>query len=149
MTPYYNFWVNPWAGLVVRGGAGFGIPFGNQSVNVLNARSTFLGNLAFGYYFTPHDMIPIAVITRWGGGGTSSSRTSLNPWSRRLTVGAASLGFLAVPALAPGCSPSQAAAATVIVSSYAVSGGGNAATGSSSDVAGLGLLIPAVHKSTW
>jgi hypothetical protein len=66
----------------------------------------------------------------------------------RLTVGAASLGFLAVPALAPGRSPSQAAAATVIVSSYAVSGGGNAATGSSSDVAGLGLLIPAVQKST-
>ena len=59
VTPYYNFWVNPWAGFVARGGAGFGIPFGNQSVNVLNARSTFLGNLALGYYFTPHDMIPI------------------------------------------------------------------------------------------
>src|SRR5262249_9050160 len=58
VTPYYNFWVNPWAGFVARGGVGFGIPFGNQSVNVLNARSTFLGNLALGYYFTPHDMIP-------------------------------------------------------------------------------------------
>jgi hypothetical protein len=59
VTPYYNFWVNPWAGFVARGGAGFGIPFGNQSVNILNARSTFLGNLALGYYFTPHDMAPI------------------------------------------------------------------------------------------
>jgi hypothetical protein len=59
VTPFYNFWVNPWAGFVVRGGAGFGIPFGNQSVNILNARSTFLGNLALGYYFTPHDMVPI------------------------------------------------------------------------------------------
>ena len=59
VTPYYNFWVNPWAGFVARGGAGFGIPFGNQSVNILNARSTFLANLALGYYFTPHDMIPI------------------------------------------------------------------------------------------
>ena len=59
VTPYYNFWVNPWEGLVFRGGAGFGIPYGNQSVNVLGARTTFQGNFAFGYYFTPHDMIPI------------------------------------------------------------------------------------------
>jgi hypothetical protein len=59
VTPYYNFWVNPWQGLVARGGVGFGIPFGNQSVNVLNARSTFLGNLAFGYYLTPHEFGPI------------------------------------------------------------------------------------------
>jgi len=59
VTPFYNFWVNPWMGFVARGGAGFGIPFGNQSVNVLNARSTFLGNLAFGYYFTEHEMAPI------------------------------------------------------------------------------------------
>lgn len=28
-------------------------------MNVLNARSTFLANLAFGYYFTEHDMAPI------------------------------------------------------------------------------------------
>jgi hypothetical protein len=59
VTPWYNFWVNPWAGFVARGGVGFGIPFGNQSVNELRARSTFLANLALGYYFTPHDMVPI------------------------------------------------------------------------------------------
>jgi hypothetical protein len=59
VTPWYNFWVNPWAGFVARGGVGFGIPFGNQSVNEFMARSTFLANLALGYYFTPHDMVPI------------------------------------------------------------------------------------------
>ena len=59
VTPFYNFWVSPWAGLVVRGGLGFGIPFGDQSVNELNARTTFLSNLAVGYYFTPHDFGPI------------------------------------------------------------------------------------------
>jgi hypothetical protein len=59
VTPYYNFWVNPWAGMVLRGGVGFGIPYGNQSVNILGARTTFQGNFAIGYYFTPHDMIPI------------------------------------------------------------------------------------------
>jgi hypothetical protein len=59
VTPFYNFWVNPWERLVLRGGVGFGVPFGNQSVNVLNARSTFLGNFAFGYYFTDHDLTPI------------------------------------------------------------------------------------------
>ncbi len=59
VTPYYNFWVNPWAGMVLRGGVGFGIPYGNQSVNILGARTTFQGNFAIGYYFTPHDMIAI------------------------------------------------------------------------------------------
>ncbi len=59
VTPFYNFWVNPWEGLVTRGGLGFGIPFGDQSVNVLDARSTFLANLAIGYYFTEHEMAPL------------------------------------------------------------------------------------------
>ena len=59
VSPFYNFWVNPWAGLVVRGGVGFGLPFGYQSVDVLGARSRFLSNLAFGYYFTPHDWAPM------------------------------------------------------------------------------------------
>jgi hypothetical protein len=59
VTPFYNFWVNPWQGLVIRGGTGFGVPYGDQSVNVQNARSTFLGNLAIGYYFTEHDVTPI------------------------------------------------------------------------------------------
>jgi len=59
ITPFYNFWVNPWADLVVRGGTGFAVPFGNQSVNELGARATYLANLAFGYYLTPHDLTPI------------------------------------------------------------------------------------------
>jgi hypothetical protein len=42
----------------VRGGVGFGIPFGHQSVDELHARTTFLGNLAVGYYFTEHGMVP-------------------------------------------------------------------------------------------
>jgi hypothetical protein len=59
VTPFYNFWVNPWSTFVARGGVGFGIPYGHQSVDKLNARTTFLSNLAIGYYLTPHDWAPI------------------------------------------------------------------------------------------
>jgi hypothetical protein len=58
VTPYYNFWVNPWAGMVLRGGVGFGIPYGNQSVNILaphRSRATSPSATA-----PPHDMIPIS-----------------------------------------------------------------------------------------
>ena len=51
----YNFWVNAWQGLVIRGGTGFFIPYGDQSLNEVGSRNAFLGNLALGYYFTPHD----------------------------------------------------------------------------------------------
>ena len=58
VTPTYEFWTNPWQGLVLRGGAAIFVPYGGQSRNEVGARTTFQGNLAVGYYFTPHDSIP-------------------------------------------------------------------------------------------
>jgi hypothetical protein len=58
VTPTYEFWANVWQGLVLRGGVGFFAPYGGQSLNEAHARATFLGNLALGYYFTPHDYTP-------------------------------------------------------------------------------------------
>jgi len=58
ITPTYEFWTNWWRGLVLRGGAGFFVPFGHQSIDEVGARATFLANFAFGYYFTPHDLTP-------------------------------------------------------------------------------------------
>jgi hypothetical protein len=59
VTPRYNVWWNPWERLVVRGGFGFFVPFGGQSLNKVGARTTFQGNVAPGYYLTPHDLTPI------------------------------------------------------------------------------------------
>jgi hypothetical protein len=55
--PTYNFWTNHWNGLVVRGGLGFTIPYAGE-ISKAGARSTFNGNLAIGYYLTPHDAAP-------------------------------------------------------------------------------------------
>ena len=57
VTPNYQFWANWWQGLVLRGGVGMAIPYHNAEE--ANARSVFAGNLAVGYYFTPHDRAPI------------------------------------------------------------------------------------------
>jgi hypothetical protein len=53
-SPAYNFWWNAVAGFVLRGSVGGFVPFSGP-----NTRESFLANLAAGYYFTPHDMIPI------------------------------------------------------------------------------------------
>ena len=58
IVPDYEFWSNPWQGLVVRGGASMGIPYGHDSFDEAGARNTFLANLAAGYYFTEHDATP-------------------------------------------------------------------------------------------
>jgi hypothetical protein len=55
VTPTWNFWSNPWQGLVVRGGAGIAVPWSGFDGG---ARTALLGNLAVGYYFTPHDRVP-------------------------------------------------------------------------------------------
>lgn len=56
VTPNYQFWANWWRGLVLRGGFGMSIPYDN--VDDTNARTLLVGNLAAGYYFTPHDCTP-------------------------------------------------------------------------------------------
>jgi hypothetical protein len=57
-TPTYEFWTNWWQGLVLRGGAGFFIPYGHQSIDEVGAHASFIANLAAGYYFTPHNATP-------------------------------------------------------------------------------------------
>jgi len=57
ISPTYEFWTNYWKGLVVRGGLGFNIPYSGD-ITKAGARSTFNGNLAIGYYLTPHDAVP-------------------------------------------------------------------------------------------
>jgi hypothetical protein len=52
-TPTWEFWWNAWSKLVLRGGAGFAIAFSDIT------RNAFIGNLADGYYFTPHDFTPL------------------------------------------------------------------------------------------
>ena len=58
ISPTYEFWTNWWQGLVLRGGAGFFVPYGHQSVDEIGARASFIANLAAGYYFTPHSATP-------------------------------------------------------------------------------------------
>jgi hypothetical protein len=58
IAPQYQFWANSWKGLVVRGGAGFTVPYSGD-INRAGARSAFDANLAVGYYFTPHDYAPV------------------------------------------------------------------------------------------
>lgn len=55
ITPAWEFWWNAWSKLVVRGGLGFVLPY-TDGDRVGNA---FIGNLAVGYYFTPHDFTPL------------------------------------------------------------------------------------------
>ncbi len=58
IIPQYQFWANWWKGLVVRGGAGFTIPYTGE-IRETGARSTFDANLSVGYYMTPHDVTPV------------------------------------------------------------------------------------------
>ena len=53
-SPVYNFWWNAVGGLVLRGGVGGFVPFSGP-----NTRESFIANFAAGYYFTPHDLLPI------------------------------------------------------------------------------------------
>jgi hypothetical protein len=54
-TPTWAFWWNPWSKMVLRGGAGFAVPFSEPETHA----KAFIGNLAAGYYFTPHDFTPL------------------------------------------------------------------------------------------
>jgi hypothetical protein len=76
---------------VLRGGAGFFIPYGHQSIDVVGARTAFIANLAAGYYFTPHDLTPIGDLVWYLSAnllqtvddrGPSSNTVSLTPGFR-------------------------------------------------------------------
>lgn len=52
LTPRYEFWTNPGGPWVVRGAAGVFIPLNQSETRVPTA---YVGGLAVGRYFTPHD----------------------------------------------------------------------------------------------
>jgi len=54
VTPTWEFWANPWSKLVLRGGAGFLLPYTDSD----RTRNAFLANFAAAYYFTPHNLTP-------------------------------------------------------------------------------------------
>ncbi len=55
VTPTWEFWWNAWSRLVLRGGAGFGLPYTDSD----RTRNVFLANFAAGYYFTQHNFVPL------------------------------------------------------------------------------------------
>ena len=92
ITPQYQFWANAWKGLVVRGGAGFTIPYSSEFNFFGDPPSTFDANLAIGYYFTPHNFTPIGDMVWYLStnlsqtidrrGGDNSTFVSLTPGFR-------------------------------------------------------------------
>ena len=91
ITPTYEFWTNWWRGLVIRGGAGFFVPYGHQSVDEVGARAALTANLAAGYYFTPHGATPFGDLVFYlsanlaqtiDGNGPSRNTVTLTPGVR-------------------------------------------------------------------
>jgi hypothetical protein len=89
ITPTYEFWTNWWKGLVLRGGAGFFVPYGHQSIDEVGSRAAFIANLAAGYYFTPHTATPFGDLVFYLSAnleqtidGPSSNTVSLTPGFR-------------------------------------------------------------------
>src|SRR5262245_7034448 len=89
ITPTYEFWTNWWQGLVIRGGAGFFVPYGHQSIDEVGVRASFIANLAVGYYFTPHTATPFGDLVFYLStnllqtiDGPSKNTVSLTPGAR-------------------------------------------------------------------
>lgn len=82
VTPNYQFWANWWGGLVVRGSVGMSIPY--QNVSEVGARTSFLGNLAAGYYFTEHDMAPIGDLVGYVSTNLAQATDNRGPASTAL-----------------------------------------------------------------
>ena len=72
ITPTYQFWGNWWEGLVVRGGAGFNVPYAGN-IQDAGARTTFISNLAVGYYFTDHNFTPLGDLVWYVSGNLSQA----------------------------------------------------------------------------
>ena len=54
LAPAYEFWTNPGGPWVVRGSTGLSVPLNK---NQAPAENMFVGGLAAGRYFTPHDAL--------------------------------------------------------------------------------------------
>lgn len=80
ISPTYQFWANWWEGLVVRGGAGFSVPYAGNLQDT-GVRSTFNSNLAVGYYFTNHDFTPLGDLVWYVSGNFSQTLDNRGPTS--------------------------------------------------------------------
>jgi len=85
VTPDYEFWTNPWQTLVVRGGAGMFAPYGHDSIREARARTAFIGNLAAGYYCTPHEAAPIGDLVFYVASGLAQATDDRGPSTTTLT----------------------------------------------------------------
>src|SRR5262245_27774803 len=81
-TPTWEFWWNPWSTLVLRGGAGFFVPFTASD----RTRNLFLGNIAAGYYLTPHDFTPLGDLVVYLSGNLSQTIDGRGPQRRDFTL---------------------------------------------------------------
>ena len=82
-SPWYNFWYNAAGGLVLRGGIGGVVPFESDVSDSFNA------NLAPGYYFTRHDLLPIGDLV----GYVSTNLTQLTSGPSKTTTLTFTPGF--------------------------------------------------------
>ena len=85
ITPAYEFWTNWWQGLVVRGGASMFVPYNHTGTREVGARTEFLGNLATGYYFTPHDLTPVGDLVGYVAANLTQLTDNRGPATTTLT----------------------------------------------------------------
>jgi hypothetical protein len=70
----------------VRGGLGITVPFGHEAVREARARTTFFGNLAAGYYFTPHDATPVGDLVFYVASSLLQLTDDRGPATTTLTI---------------------------------------------------------------
>ena len=85
VVPGYEFWSNWWKGLVVRGGASMDLPYNHTGTREVGARTEFLGNLAAGYYFTPHDLTPVGDLVGYVAMNLTQATDNRGPATSTLT----------------------------------------------------------------
>jgi len=110
VTPSYEFWSNPWRGMVLRGGVGFQLPYTERDEGLLRRGAT--GNLALGYYFTPHEAAPFGDFVTYVAAnafqpadelGDKDTTVTLTPGFRtHLGVNWYLLGAVEIPVTQPG-----------------------------------------------
>lgn len=84
IEPDYEFWANWWRGFVVRGGVGIAVPINHEGFST-TSRTTFLGNFAAGYYFTPHDLTPVGDLVWYVSTNLSTLTDNRGPNTTTLT----------------------------------------------------------------
>jgi len=82
VTPVWNFWWNAWSRLVLRGGLGFIFPYTDSD----RTRNAFIGNLAAGYYFTPHNFVPLGDLVFYLSANLNQTMDNRGPTTTVVTL---------------------------------------------------------------